>query len=386
MKIHQSYKFKLEPNKACETAMLKMIGSCRFAWNMLLKLNLARLKRGQKVLHWVYMANLLPKMKQVWPWLKTDAYGHSLHQVCRRLDSAFKRMFTKGSKHSGRRPRFKRKDQPCSASFPVALKIEGSRVRIPKVGWIRFRNSRDVVGVGKNATIRREASGWFVSIQTEREILTPVHHSKSEVGIDAGVVRFATLSNGTFIDPVNATKKFNKKLAKAQRLLSRKVRFSNNWKKQKKVVGRIYRKIANVRQDFLHKLSTKISNSHAVVYVEDLEVSNMTRSSKGTTENPGKNVKAKSGLNRSILDQGWGMFREMLAYKLAWRGGKLVAVPPAYTSQQCPDCGHTARENRPSQSVFCCAECSCSANADYVGAINVLRAGQALCGGMQLCT
>ena len=106
----------------------------------------------------------------------------------------------------------------------------------------------------------------------------------------------------------------------------------------------------------------------------------MSQSAKGTVEEPGKNVAAKSGLNRGILDQGWGMFRVMLNFKQAWRGGRLVAVPPQYTSQRCPECGHTAKANRTTQSKFECVQCGYAANADHVGATNVLRAGQALCG------
>jgi putative transposase len=328
MKIQQAFKFKLKPNPASESAMLRMVGSCRFVWNKLLALNLARLKRGQRVLHWVAMANLLPKMKEIWPWLMIEAFGHNLQQVCKRLAESFKRMFTKGTKHSGRKPRFKRRDDICSARFPSALKIDGSRIKIPKIGWVRFRKSREIIGTIKNATLVKESTGWFISIQTEREIEDPIHSSTSEVGIDVGIARFATFSDGSFVEPINAFKTHQDKLARAQRLLSCKVRFSSNWKKQKKQVSRINSKIANIRKDFLHKLSTKISDSQAVVYIEDLKVSNMSKSAKGTVESPGKNVKAKSGLNRSILDQGWGMFREMLAYKLTWRGGKLVAGPP----------------------------------------------------------
>lgn len=383
-KIQQAYKFKLRPNKTSEAAMFRMVGSCRFVWNKLLALNLARLKRGQRVLHWVAMANLLPTMKKIWPWLASDAYSHNLQQVCKRLHDAFARMFKKGTIHSGRKPRFKRRDHVSSARFPSALKIEGNRIKIPKIGWLRFHKSREIEGTMKNATLKLEPTGWFVSIQTEREIEQSVHPSTSEIGIDVGIARFATLSDGTYIEPICAFKKHQDKLAKAQRALSRKKKFSSNWKKQKKIIGRIHSRIANIRRDFLHKVSTSIANSHGTVFVEDLKVSSMSRSAAGTIEKPGKNVNAKSGLNRSILDQGWSMFREMLAYKIAWRGGQLVAVPPAYTSQQCSNCQHTAKGNRKSQSVFECVHCGHSENADGNAAKNVLRAGQALCGAREL--
>ena len=364
--------------------MFRMVGSCRFVWNKMLALNLARLKRGQRTLHWVAMANMLPTMKRIWPWLASDPYSHNLQQVCKRLYEAWQRCFKKGTKHSGRKPRFKRRDQVSSARFPSALRVDGSRIRIPKIGLVRFRKSREIEGTIKNATLKKESTGWFISIQTEREIDQPVHPSTGEIGIDVGITKFAALSDGTFVEPINAFKTHQKRLAKAQRVLARKKRFSSNWKKQKRIISRIHSRIANIRRDFLHKVSTAISDSQAIVYVEDLKVSSMSRSAKGTTENPGKNVKAKSGLNRSILDQGWSMFREFLDYKLTWKGGKLVAVPAPYTSQTCCVCGHVAKENRLTQSVFRCVLCMHEENADTNASNNILGAGQALRGAREL--
>jgi putative transposase len=131
------------------------------------------------------------------------------------------------------------------------------------------------------------------------------------------------------------------------------------------------------RKDFLHKESTKIAKNHRVVIVEDLKVKNMSASAKGTIEKPGKNVRAKAGLNRSILDQGWGMFSVMLATKLAWAGGELITVAPQYTSQECPACHHVSPDNRRTQARFLCVECGYENNADHVGAINIRRAGYA---------
>lgn len=266
-----------------ELSMCRMVGSCRFVWNKMLELNLARLNRGQRTLHWVHMANMLPSMKRAWPWLASDPYSHNLQQVCKRLHEAFKRMFTKGTVHSGRKPRFKRRHQICSAQFPSALTINGNRIRIPKIGWVRFRKSREIEGKVKNVTLKKEASGWFVSIQTERKVDDPVHPSSYKVGIDLGITNFAAIVNPEtnyrrFIKPLNAFRRMEKKLAKAQRSLSRKQRFSQNWKKQKRIISRIHSKIANMRRDFLHKASTTISNSHAIVCVEDLKVANMSRS------------------------------------------------------------------------------------------------------------
>ena len=136
--------------------------------------------------------------------------------------------------------------------------------------------------------------------------------------------------------------------------------------------------MANARKDYLHKITTTISKNHALVCIEDLQVSNMSKSASGTKEKPGKNVRQKSGLNRSILDQGWGMFRSQLAYKLEWNGGMLLAVPPQYSSQECPACHHIAKENRKTQAQFECMSCNYKNHADVVGATNVLERGHRL--------
>ncbi|PYU37110.1 MAG: hypothetical protein DMG54_34865, partial [Acidobacteria bacterium] len=157
-----------------------------------------------------------------------------------------------------------------------------------------------------------------------------------------------------------------------------KQKFSNNWKKAKAKVTQLYQRIANTRKHFLHKVSSDISKNHAVVIVEDLQVKNMSASAAGTREQPGRNVKAKSGLNRSILDASPFELRRQLEYKTRWRGGMLVAVPPHNTSRQCPGCGHTSGDNRKRQAQFTCLECGFSANADWVAAMNIKEAGLAL--------
>ncbi len=158
--------------------------------------------------------------------------------------------------------------------------------------------------------------------------------------------------------------------------MARRQKFGQNWKKAKAKVTKAQIHIANARKDFLHKESTKIAQAHSVVIVEDLKVKNMSASAKGTVAKPGRNVKQKAGLNRAILDQGWGMFRVMLKTKLEWAGGQLIKVPPQYTSQRCPACAHVSADNRRTQALFRCVECGYENNADHVGAINILAAGQ----------
>ncbi|MCH6636917.1 transposase, partial [Escherichia coli] len=314
-------------------------------------------------------------------WLK-DSPSQPLQQSLKDLERAYKNFFQNRAAF----PRFKKRGQNDAFRYPQGVKLdqENSRIFLPKLGWMRYRNSRQVTGVVKNVTVSQSCGKWYISIQTEREVSTPVHPSASMVGLDAGVAKLATLSDGTVFEPVNSFQKNQKKLARLQRQLSRKVRFSNNWQMQKRKIQRLHFRIANIRRDYLHKITTIISKNHAMIVIEDLKVKYMSKSAAGTISQPGRNVRAKSGLNRSILDQGWYEMRRQLEYKQLWRGGQVLAVPPAYTSQRCACCGHTAKENRLSQSKFVCRDCGYTANADVNGARNILAAGHAVlaCGGM----
>ena len=150
---------------------------------------------------------------------------------------------------------------------------------------------------------------------------------------------------------------------------------TRNRKKQKRRIAVLHRHIADARKDYLHKVSTDIGKNHAMVAVEDLKVSNMSASAKGTAEQPGRNVRAKAGLNKAILDQGWFSFRRMLDYKLAWNGGWLIAVDPRNTSRECPACHHVDAANRTAQARFRCTACGFAEHADLVGAVNILSRG-----------
>jgi putative transposase len=231
----------------------------------------------------------------------------------------------------------------------------------------------------KNVTVSHSCGKWFVSIQTQREVAQPAAQG-GVVGVDLGIRRFATLSDGTFLNPLNSFKRHEQALARAQRRMKHKQKFSNNWKKARTRVQKIHLRIGNARRDYLHKITTTISQNHAIVCIEDLQVRNMSKSAAGDKEKNGRNVRAKSGLNKSILDQGWFEFRRQLDYKMAWKGGYLIAVPARNTSRTCPACGHVAEENRQTQARFLCVKCGFEEHADLVGATNVLRRGEALFG------
>ncbi len=373
----QAFKYELKPNGEQARSMRRFAGSCRFVYNKALALQSARYARGEKKLGYAGLCKQLTEWRNSADtvWLAT-APVHPLQQTLKDLERAYANFFAKRADF----PRFKKKGQHDSFRYPDPKQIKldqgNSRLFLPKLGWLHYRNSREVLGTVKNVTVRQSCGTWFVSIQTEREVERPMPQGIA-VGIDMGVARFATLSDGTFYAPVNSFKRHETRLRKAQQALSRKVKFSNNGKKAKARLQRIHSRIGNVRRDFLHKTSTTISKNHAMVCIEDLPVRNMSKSAAGTIEQPGRNVSAKSGLNKSILDQGWFEFRRQLDYKLAWLGGWLVAVPPQNTSRTCPCCGHVSADNRQTQARFACVECGFEENADVVGAINVLRAGHA---------
>ena len=363
--------------------MRRFAGACRFVFNRALARQNENHEAGNKYIPYGKMASWLVEWKNATEtqWLK-DAQSQPLQQSLKDLERAYKNFFQNRAAF----PRFKKRGQNDAFRYPQGVKLdqENSRIFLPKLGWMRYRNSRQVTGVVKNVTVSQSCGKWYISIQTESEVSTPVHPSASMVGLDAGVAKLATLSDGTVFEPVNSFQKNQKKLARLQRQLSRKVKFSNNWQKQKRKIQRLHSCIANIRRDYLHKVTTTVSKNHAMIVIEDLKVSNMSKSAAGTVSQPGRNVRAKSGLNRSILDQGWYEMHRQLEYKQLWRGGQVLAVPPAYTSQRCACCGHTAKENRLSQSKFRCQVCGYTANADVNGARNILAAGHAVlaCGEM----
>ncbi|HHS9665283.1 TPA: RNA-guided endonuclease InsQ/TnpB family protein [Klebsiella quasipneumoniae subsp. quasipneumoniae] len=383
MKRLQAFKFQLRPNGQQELDMRRFAGACRFVFNRALALQNENHEAGNKYIPYTKMASCLIGWKSHpdTQWLK-DAPSQPLQQSLKDLERGYKNFFQKRAAF----PRFKKRGQNDAFRYPQGVKLDqtNNRISLPKLGWVRYRNSREVIGEVKNVTVSQSCGKWYVSIQTEYEVPEPVHKAASMVGLDAGVTKLATLSDGTVYQPVNSFKARQRKLAMLQRQLSRKVKFSANWQKQKKKIQRLHSHIANIRRDYLHKVTSEISKNHAMIVIEDLKVSNMSKSAKGTAERHGQNVRAKSGLNRSILDQGWYEMRRQLEYKQLWRGGQVLAIPPAYTSQRCACCGHTAKENRQTQSKFVCKVCGYTENADINGARNILAAGHAVfaCGGM----
>jgi putative transposase len=375
----QAYKYELMPNGEQQRDMRRFSGSCRFVYNKALALQKENHEAGKKFIGYVSMAAKLPvwKREKGTEWLK-DSPSQALQHAIKDLERAYKNFFEKRADF----PRFKKKGVGDSFRYPDPKQIKfdqtNNRLFLPKLGWLRYRNSRDALGELRNVTVSQSGGKWFVAIQTQREVEYPIHPSTSIIGIDVGIARFATLSDGSYIEPLNTFRKHQQRLARYQRSMSRKTKFSSNWKKAKARITKLHTRIGNVRRDFMHKATSTISKNHAIVCIEDLQVRNMSKSAAGSLDAPGRKVRQKSGLNKSILDQGWGEFRRQLEYKQAWLGGGVLAVPPHNTSRTCPACGHVSAENRQTQARFECVECGYQNNADVVGAINILERGHRL--------
>jgi putative transposase len=273
----QAFKYELMPDGNQQRDMRRFAGSCRFVFNKALALQKANHEAGNKFIRYVEMANQLPAWKSEFAWLK-ESPSQALQHALKNLDRAFTNFFEKRAEY----PCFKKRGYGDSFRFPQGFKLDqaNSRIFLPKLGWVRYRNSREILGTVSNVTVSSRNGKWFLSIQTEREVEQPVAQGDA-VGIDLGVVRFATLSNGTVIPPLSIFKRYAAELRKTQQAMSRKKKFSNNWKKAKAKVQRIHVRIANARRDYLHKTSTAISKNHAMVVVEDLKVKNMSRSATG---------------------------------------------------------------------------------------------------------
>ena len=316
--------------------------------------------------------NQLTELRAEVPWL-ADVPRDVCAQLLIELDLAWQRWFEKLAEE----PKFKKRGR-CRVAMcephPKGWHIEGNNIFFPKMGAMRAIIHRPIEGTPKKCCITRDVDQWFVSIVCEIE-MPDVERKPGIVGIDRGVVNVVADSNGELIKSPDFLKKGAKKIRHAQRLAARKEKGSNNWKKAQLRVARLQRKVRRQRDHFLHPIALHYAESQGTVVVEKLQVRNMTRSARGTKEKPGKNVRAKAGLNRSILDAGWGKLHGMLKYKMGWRNGLLLEVLAAYSSQTCSVCGVVDARSRRSQSEFVCVACGHTEHADINAAKVVLGRG-----------
>jgi putative transposase len=375
MLIRKAHVYRLYPTPEQAETLGVWIGAVRATYNVALEQRRDWWRPGRRF-NFVSQCRELTALRAEVDWVR-DVPRHSLAAALKDLDRAYQNWWS-GRAHA---PTPRKRGQHDAMRFPNPDRFEFRRisrrvgeVKLPKLGWVRLRWDRSVPGEVKTVTVTRRADIWTVAAQYEQEVSAPPSSTLPAIGIDRGVTVFAALSDGTLIAPANCGKKAMRSLARAQRKLARKKKGSNNRRKQVRRIARIHMRVANARKDFLHKASTTIAQSHGAVVLEELEVRRMVRSAKGTAEKPGQNVRQKAGLTRSILDQGWGTFRTLLAYKLAERGGRLIEVPARNTSRTCAACGVVDGASR-NGTRFRCVACGHEAHADTNAAIEILKRG-----------
>jgi putative transposase len=372
VKLHRAAVFRLYPTKEQAARLTQFVGAARYVYNLCLE---QRETWGQRhKLNSVTQCREVTQLRAETQWLG-EAPAAALQQAVLDLDKAFSAFFAKRAGY----PQYRRKGQNDSyrMGHPDGIHVRrhgrsSGAIKLPKIGWVRLRGWRELPGDLRSITVTLRAGVWSVSVLCQREtVIAP--SLLPAVGIDLGVAVFAAMSTGEHIAPANHGKRALVVLKRAQRAVARKKKGSANRRKAVAKVSRLHARVRNARKDFLHKASKTIAQNHGTVVVEDLRIRAMTASASGTVEQPGRNVRQKAGLNRSILDQGWGEFRQMLDYKLAERGGRLVTVPAAYSSQTCAECGVIDADSRRDQATFVCRACGHAGNADTNAARNLLR-------------
>ena len=362
--------------------MLRFCGARRFIYN----LGLEQRKLAYSVAgHSPGYARQCEDLKElrndpdILPWLK-EIPQQILQQALKDVEAAFVRFF-KGIAYY---PRFKSRNG-SRQTFRVpqhvgAHKInrKWAEVKLQGIGWVRYRRSKALDGKLKQATITFVGGDWHVAIQVEVPDRADPPNGGNAVGIDRGVVHAIAASDGEPFDMPKCTAKEDERLLRLERKRERQSKGSKNQRRTKRKIARYHAKRARCRYDFCHKATTILSKAHGIVVLEALKVRNMTRSARGTIDAPGTNVAQKSGLNRAILESGWGIIEKILDYKCLWYGSMKVVVDAAYSSQECSQCGYTHEDNRKTQAVFSCLECGYTANADTNAAKVILGRGIAL--------
>ena len=360
-------------SKTKEIRLSQWIGTCRCVYNLAKELKDDLYARRGISISRFDLDKQLPELKKEFDWI-ADVPSQSLQDVLERLDRAYNAFF---KQRDVGYPKWAAKHKYNSITFKRPKHLGSGRFKLPKLGEVATFYSRDIPfdAVVKRATVIKETDGFYITV-TFNDALAEVEPKQDRiVGLDWGVAKLASLSDGTVIENPLILKKFEAEKKELQRTLARRKLGGVNWRKTKKQLNKIEAKIARVRNDYQHKVTTLLADNYDVVVCEDIKFKNITRSAKGSVEAPGKNVKAKSGLNRSILDTAPGMFFDKLDYKLRFRGGQLIKVNAKNTSRECNACGHTDKKNRKSQAEFECQSCGHTNNADINAAKNILKRG-----------
>jgi len=366
--MRKTFKYRLYPTSAQRTALEKQLDCCRWVYNKALETRRDTWQNEGKGLSCYDTVKMLPEWKEAEPWLK-QGHAQAMQEALQRLDLAFQAFFrrVKNGENPGY-PRFRGHDRYDSFTYPQEKGnwrfLDNGRVRLSKIGHVKIKLHRPIVGTAKTLTIRRDSLGnWYACFSCEftPEPLPPV---PAVVGVDMGLESFATLYTGEKIENPRFFRHDEKALAKAQRRLSKAAKGTPEYRKHKRVVRYIHERIANRRRDFAHKLSRQLVNGYQFIAFENLNITGML----------GNHCLAKS-----IADASWNQLITFTQGKAEWAARMVVTVDPRNTSKMCSGCGALVDKDL-SVRVHSCPHCGLELDRDHNAALNILGRGLASVG------
>ena len=380
MKTHRTIRYRLHPNTQAKARRLhELAGACRFVWNHFVGVLRDEYEAyGRCDPRWYDLGPRFTRLRTQMPWLQ-DYSANIVKLSLKPIEVTYKQ-FWKGE---GGLPKFHGR-HTHAPSIPLAaglFKIQGDWLHVQRIGQLKLSgNNPYPEGKAVSGTLRYRCNKWYAYIVYEVEI-TAQPSSINSVGLDRNVGQVAR-SDGVVhytpdIEKLEARKRrYQRMMARRQRG-SRKqgIKPSRRYLRAKHLYARTQQKIVQARTNWCHQVSREIANEYNAVYLEDLNIRTMTKSAKGTAKNPGKHVKQKARLNKSILDSGWSRLEQYLGYKAA-----VKKVAPQYTSQTCHACGHTDRKNRKTRAYHECVACGYRDHADVNAALNILAFGNGASG------
>ena len=361
----KSYKYRIYPNKQQVTLLNKTLDHHCMLYNLFLEERIGAYQVFRKSISGIKQSYQIKEIREDIPSLKAFSYS-SMQQTVRKLDKAFNAFFSRVK--SGQTPGFPRfkprkRFNSFASVFGDGSGIKKDKLYIQGVGNIKVKWHRALPesSVVKQIVIKQQNNKWYATFQIDDKSTPAARTDYNPIGIDLGIESFAVLSDGASIENHRYFVKSEKKLRRLNRALARKTIGSHRWKQVKHQIQLLHEKVANQRQDFLHKTSRSLCNQYSLIAMEDLKITDM------------KN----DYLNKSIADVGWGYFRLMLEYKSIETGTALVKVNPAYTSQDCSGCGNRVIKSLNQRTHFC-ESCGLELDRDHNAALNILRLGLSL--------
>ncbi|WP_372501184.1 transposase (plasmid) [Tistrella mobilis] len=375
--ISRGYLYKLKPTPAQASLFAQFAGVCRLIYNIALEQRRDHWQAYRRAtgngISYVGQARELTELRRDYDWIAA-VHVTPQQQALRDLDRAYQNWFKGIARYPSPRKRGRNDTFRFQGREIETRSLNGSwsEVRLPKIGWVRFRDTRPLRGKINNVTISLASNGWHIAFSLAIEHEAPANIAPA-VGIDRGVSNTLSLSTGEHISVPASLADLDHRQRKAQRVLSRRKRGSRRYAKARRRVAALSARRGRIRRDWHHRASFDLSRRFGTVVIEDLNTRNMTGSARGTLAEPGTNVRQKAGLNRSILNQGWHLFETLLAYKLEEQGGALVKVPAHNTSRTCFACGAVDSRSRKNQANFVCTACGHRDHADINAAKVILR-------------